>query len=354
MALFKPRTEVDPFTADDWREAVAAHAPGGQDVFSNESGEATIVAVVQADDPANLAGKLRSAKAFVLGYSWADDASPWKLHRVPPVSHPVWGTQFRGTSVAFEPLAPAGNPDNPSYEPYRTSDVAFDTLTRYTSYTAARMTVRFSPRPYYLYADDNAEFLSLGGYEYLRYMVTDFQPTLEILSTARDNVIWFTAGSANNPSGQPFKGEVGERVIRSDVTLTWSEVPHAFLFTAAGIPQKILDSLGRVGSAAFLGFNQQTLLLKAVRLERKMFPFFSDDGRAFHWTVSYHFAWTDPPAATGTDKGWRLFPWVNGASSGGPGWYPARRGRDATEAATGQTYLQEVSFADKLFVHVGA
>ena len=363
MATFQPRAETEEFDFDgNWLEHMDHVAPGGADTFSNGAGDASLVVFLEASEPQHLPGLLRSAKWKTLGYSWADDASPWELHRHAPASHPLWGTQYRAASVSFQLVAPRGNTANTNNAPYLDSDVAFDTVTRLGQYRAALMHVRFTgPQPVYFFEDDSEEW---DGLESSRYTVLDIAPKVETISASNTRYLYFVDGPTNDPKNNSFPGETYERVIRSEVRLHWREVPRSYLFDDDGVPQKILDCLGRVNELDFIGFPKQTLLLEGAALERKVFPFYSDDGRAFFYDVVFYFNHADPKPGSGsttTDRGWRLLPWRmggnatgNGGAVGGAGWYSVRRGGTS---ASNPTYLEEIDMGDTatgLFSHVGA
>jgi hypothetical protein len=367
MATFQPRAEVEEFDfATTWREQLDNVAPGGIDTFTNGAGDASLVVYLEASDPQYLPGLLRSATWKTLGYSWADDGTPWALHRHAPASHPLWGPSYRATQVGFQLVAPKGNTANTNNAPYLTSEVAFDTVTRLGQYKAAFMTVRFSgPQPFYYFEDDSAEWASLGSHEWDRYTVLDMHPKVETISATNTRFLYFVDGPTNDPKNNSYPGEAYERVIRSEVTLDWFEVPRSYLFGSDGAPQKILDSLGRVMSLDWLGFAKQTLLLEGVRMERKVFPFATaDNGRPFFYDVRFFFNHADPKPGAGsstTDRGWRLLPWRtggnatgNGGAVGGAGWYSVRRGGTS---ASNPTYLEEIDMSDETdgpFAHVDA
>ena len=335
MALFKPRDEEEVFTEDDWKEAIATYQPGGGETFSNDNGECTVQCYVDAE-------KIRSAKSFVLGYSYADDATPWALHRIPPADHPFYGPQFRATSVSFQRFSPIGNSANTNREPYELSPFGSDGITKFGKYEKAMMTVRFAgPMPYYLYSDDNEEW---SGFEYDRYCTRyDVESNLEVLMADTNRFMTYVEGPLVN---ETVPSTVGLYLTKTTFVMTWHEVPESFIFNSLGVPQKVIDCVGKVNSADFMGFPAGTLLLQSPKFQRKCFPFFSDDGRAFHYTITLPFLHFDPELGdTATRaRGHNLFPYsIDGK------WYLATR--DGT--VLGPRYIFEQDFAT-MFTHVSS
>jgi hypothetical protein len=357
LPTYQPRTEATgaTFTAADWLEAIEQSDPGGSDTLSNESADATVVIEIEA-------AKLRSAVTWILGYSWADDAGPYKLHRLPPASHPIYGTQLRATAVSFQRYNPCGNPDVLGGKPYETSPVVFDSVTRFARYTHARVQVKFAPRAYYLYSDDNAEWLAGGGKEFDRWTERyQVESSVELIDAETErHLVWVDGpGSPDGPNGKEFPGRIGERTVHTRLNMIWHEVPQNYLCDPSGVPTKILDCVGRVNSDWFpkvngqtgTGFAPGTLLMEAPIFERHLFPWFSEDGRAYFWTVRIpllHFDPTKPADSTVlTDRGWRTAPWrFGGGVNGGPGWYGIRRKTSSSPPTTSSPYvLEEIDFA---------
>lgn len=87
------------YTITDWQEAIADQQPGG-DAFSLESGESSLTVLVPWL-------KARSFVRFVLGWSYADQDSPYRLRRELPQYHPRF-SWLRASTVSFQSIAPVG------------------------------------------------------------------------------------------------------------------------------------------------------------------------------------------------------------------------------------------------------
>lgn len=344
---FEPRDEEDDtFTEDDWLELIEPVGPA--DTFSNENGESVIPVYIQTATE----GRLRSALTFCLGYSYADDADPYLLHRVPPVGHPVWGYQLRANSVQFTRFNPVGNPDNTDNKPYNTTEVTGGGIDYYARYGQCWMTVRFGPRPHLLFEDDDETW---SGLEYERYVEVTRESTLDVLMSDAGGVLyWAETGTGGPTVGNSFPGQIGELIQKNTINLLWREVPIGFTHDADGIPRKIDACIGCVNDEEFMGHPAGTLLFQPPVYDKKMFPFFSDDGRAFYHNILFKFSHFDPTPGADTPlaRGHQLMPWrgggsESGAAGSGPGWYTAYR----ESSGSGKKYLREAHFPDA-FTHV--
>ena len=360
-ATITPRPETSTYTDADAVEVMAVECPSGADTFSNRSSEMSRCYYVGAkrDNPLNQS-LLRSSQTWFLGYSYADSASPWALHRVPPVAHPIWGYQFRATSVSYNYKNPCGDTTNTNNAAYEESDIVPDGINRFGIYKSAIATVKFSgPLTYYLYDDTDPEW---SGLEYDRYCTKwEIEPRLDLVAAETDRSIYWVDGPTNLPNGKPFPGSINERVEKTNFKLIWHEVAEGFTHNSSGIPTKIKNAVGKVNSADWSGHGKYTLLLEGVKFTRYVFPFFSLDGRAFYNDIEFNFVKFDPTHGSGytvsQDAGYRLLPWRHGGgANGGPGWYSVRRadasGTAPTSASTA-TYIAEIDFATA-FTHVSS
>jgi hypothetical protein len=347
---FEPRDEGDDtFVEADWLELIEQVGPS--DTFSNENGESVISVYIQKATQ----GRLRSALWWVLGYSWADDgttSTPYALHRSPPVGHPFWGYQLRANSVQFTRFNPIGNPENEDNKPYKLPDIEGSGVEKFANYMSCWMTVRFGPRPHLLHEDDSETW---SGLEYERYVETTRESTLEVLMSDAGGVMFWAETGAGGPTvGNSFPGQIGELIQKNTVNLLWREVPLDFTHDEDGIPRKIDACIGCVNDDEFLGFPAGTLLFQPPVYDKKLFPFFSDDGRAFYHNIMFKFSHFDPTpgATTPLARGHQLMPWrggssESGAAGSGPGWYTAYR----TNSTSGKKYLREADFTSA-FTHV--
>lgn len=349
---FQPFEEEDPFTAEDWLEAVSQLAP--QDTFANDNSESVIPVYIKDAT----ASRLRSAMTYVLGYSHADDGDPYQLHRVTGPGHPVWGYQYRPVAVNFTRFNPVANPDNEDNKPFKLSAITSPDgpIEKYATYGQCWMTVRFAPRPFYLYKDDSPEW---SGKEYDRFVEINRESSLDVLmSDAGTNAVLFWAETGTGGptvGGDPpsaFPGQIGELVYKTNVTMLWREVAMSYTHNANGVPTKVDACVGKVNDAEFMGYPAGTLLMYPPKWEKKLFPFYSEDGRAFYHNVLLTFGHFDPEpgAASPLARGHQLMPWRggdSGATIGGPGWYTCYRGN----STSGKKYLKEADF-ETIFEHI--
>ncbi len=349
--VFAPIDEEDPFTEAEWLEAIQQAAPS--DTFSNDNAESVIPVYIEDATES----RLRSALTFVLGYAVADSGTPYKLHRVNPVEHPIWGYQMRASSVSFTRFNIVANPENTSgNEPHKTSQItgAEGLIKRYATYGQCWMNVRFSQRPYFLYEDDDPDFIALGS-ELHRYVERTEEPSLEVLMSDSGGVMFWAETGTDGPTiGNAFPGQIGELIQKKTINLLWREVPIWFTHDADGNPSKIESCVGRVNSVDFLGYAPGTLLFQPPKFDKRMYPYFSDDGRAFYHNILIQFSHFDPTpgASSPLARGHQLMPWRGGSSEAGtfgsgPGWYTATRGNSTSE----KLYLREADFFEA-FEHV--
>ncbi len=336
---FEPIAEDDPFTEDDWLEAVS-RVKVGPDTFTNRRGQATIP--VYVENPTQ--GKLRSALTYILGYSFADDGTsptPYALHRPPAVAHPIWGFAYRCTGADISLATPKGNPDNGGNEPYETSDVTPEGIARFATYGACFVNAHFEPVDYYAYEDDDPDF---DGNEWNRYVTINRKTTLDVLQSD-SGTMTFAEGP---PNGRPYNAPIAEYVPKTIITLKWLSVAMSYTHDANGVPKKLDALIGTTNDDEFMGYPAGSLLFYPPEYEKFQFPFFSEDGRAFYHDIQLNLGYFDPKPGTGATsgkRGWKLLPWRGGGGEGGgPGWYWAIR-------PDGSDYLPDGDFKTA-FEHV--
>lgn len=347
MATFEPFDDGQTFTEDDWKEALATWKPGGGDTLTNKGSSASLSVLIPA-------AKARAAHSWCLGYSFADDAPPWLLHRSTPVSHPRWGTQLRCTGVDFQFFSPKGNDANPGNEPYETTVVGTAGISRYGNYEQCLMTVHFGPKNFLMFEDSDPEW---SGFEYDRFTTRyQIEPQLDIVSADNGRVLTWQEGPAG-VIGEEFPGNLGERLSQTVYYLTWHEVPKSYVTDSVGRPLKIEAAVGRVNLTDFLGFPAGTLLLQAPKFELHMFPFYSADGRPLYFDITFPLIYFDPPPGSSSPlaRGHNLMPHRSGGADGGPAWFLATRD-DASSISSGPSgprYLEETEFS-AMFTNVNS
>lgn len=329
----------DTFTEDDWKELAATVQPGGGDAFTIDSASAALVGIIPAR-------KRRSARNFFLGYSYADSAD-YALKRVNPVYHPHY-PELVCTSARFQQRDHKAGPDADDGFWTKIDSRDVGPLNYQTDYHYATATLEFGQVPCEFAEDDS---LTWSGLEYDRSCVifAHTRPALEVLSAETDRYITFVEGPVNNPKNKKFPGSINEFLRKTTFSIVWRNVAEAFTHDY-GLPRKIVEAIGTVNDAEFLGFPAGTLLLQEPEFRRYQQPVFTADRQGLYANdITLPFLHFDPPPSLGAPKyrGHLLFPWVHAGSTsgGGPGWYSAER-------TDGSPFLPESDFED-IFTHHG-
>jgi hypothetical protein len=239
----------------------------------------------------------------VLGWSYADQESPFKLHRDNPQAHPrfAWLT---ASTVTFNSLGPVGVEDVGTKVPG-----VFSSSLPVAKYEEVEATVRFTDRPWAFITDDQlavVELFSASG-EACRNTYFEVSPTIEIISAEGLNNIKFQHGpKANQEIPAPF----GTLMSKCNKTLNWMWVPHEFISGSDALqfaPTKINACVGRVNSATFLGHPAGTLLLQAPQYQRFRFPVLTANGTYgyFGWNIRFPMQFFDPTRGTGSSDAYR-------------------------------------------------
>lgn len=311
----------------DWKEAIENQQPGGGVAASATAQDAVLVGII----PFN---KVRSAQRYFLGYSYADEAAPYALHREPPARHPLFPSLY-AHSFAAVGLAPQSNPANPNREPYKLSPfTGTDGLEMYyADYQKAVCTVRYRSfgRLRFLADDDVAGYLD----EYKRWVRFNTDPKIEALTADGTSQLVFREGGGDpdpTAGATPFPAPVAELMAKAALVMKWYNVPFEYVSSDPDLfkPDKILARLGTVNQTAFLGFYPGQLLLTAVGSEDTLFPVAAADPDGFpvtglDLTLAWEFFEPNRPYA-GTYHGHRLFPWRKTGK-----WYYATRENSGDE-----------------------
>lgn len=345
-SYFYPEPSATTFVPSlDWEEAYEGlNQPGGGATFSRDGGEAVLVGSIPYE-------KMRSARNSILGYAYADSASPWALHRVPPWRHPIFPEQ-RASDVHFIGYNPEGVTGNPGNKPYISSAVPADTLTRFMRYTRATTTVRFKPYPYLFLTDTE-----LGGNSERTRNCTVFDtldPSLELLMADTQPFMKFIEGI----TGTTFPAPLPEYVTKCLFVMAWYDVPYEFVANPY-LPSKIMQCVGRVnttddwlnGGVTGAGFPRGTLLLEAPRIRKKIQPMWTIADRSpFLVDIYLPFKFVNPTPALGVGssyyRGWNLLPFSRVGDSNGALWYSAGRGGSVSAP------LFPFANFDAMFTHV--
>lgn len=343
-----PELPADEFSwADDWKEAVDNTAPGAAVDMTAGQQEATLTGYVPF-------AKERDALKKILGYSYADTASPWKLHRVPPQRHPRYPqlVAYAASGVGMQPVAAADGNGNT----WAKTASPFDPTNYYANYAKSLLTVRFKSfgRTRFLPDDDPTVVL----YEQYRYTTVLPTPAIKTLQRQGGSILKFAEGTpaSAGPGSTPitFQADLPELVPEANLIVRWYGVPHEFVSSDASFlfPTKILNLLGCVNSSAFYStsFATGTCLLMSATFADTLFPVVTTDPNdpATGYDIEFGVLYNPRTSSAGTSKaGHQLFPWwAQGEASGGPYWANATR-------ADGKAYLKEANL-NTVFTHAQA
>ncbi len=322
---------------DDWQESTA----------SGHSGELSwddSTATVQGWIPWN---KLRSAARYFLGYSYADAASPYALHRENPSPHPTqpW---LRCVGLSWRGIVPIGNTANPNHSPYVYSPFwTFPDQLRTTQYEKAELTLRYKAPKGFHYLEDSA--IDSYEFEWARSFWVEGEEQLDVLTADGVGQLILAENNAGPPVTGPPKIGVGGTTFPAPVpvlldkgqyVLHWYGVPWDYLSADEDVfyPTKLIKCLGNVNSVDFLVgdttgfFPAGTLLMKAAKYEIFNWPVAAADKTSPLRGVNLHVPceYFDPPkGVSGSSyRGHNLMPWrgAAGDATGGKFFYATRGG----------------------------
>ncbi len=279
----------------DVREMIEITQPGGGEAFSLESGDATSVYLVPWD-------KQRDFIFKFLGFSYADNKSPWRLHRINPVYHPrfPWLT---ASTVSFSAIGPLKNDDNTGTYVQGVYPSLAGCI-KVAQYEWVIATVRFVDRPWTFL--DDAQVLSAGSgtaYAGEPYRNTYFtpSPSVEIISAeGLNNILWANNQFSPTSPGNIIPAPFGTLMSKTLLSFRWMWVPNEYVSGPNSLtftPKWIDSCVGKVNSDTFLGYAPGTLLLQAPTYERFRFPVPTIDGvyGYFGWNIGLNFQFFDPP-----------------------------------------------------------
>lgn len=328
----------------EWKELLD---PAAEDNISNSAMEAVLVGTVPW-------GRQRAAARFFLGYSYADTAAPWRLHREPPAAHPRWPNLY-AHGISFRGWSPKSNSVNANGEPFEESE--FDDGQWTSHFELAVTTVRFRSFGRTRFLPDDHEAITTPGDEYKRYTSFTTAPSIEALSSDGASQLTFAEGVIPllGPTGKAFPAPITTLLSKTRYVLQWLHLPHEFLSTDPEIlvPTRILNCVGKVNSTGFLGFRAGELLMEPPTFEPVLFPVCAEDSFELitGWNAAIPLQYFSPekgvandPPGTSPYYGHNLMPWrIDGK------FYHATR--DGT--AAGRTLLPSADFND-IWKHVSA
>lgn len=239
------------------------------------------------------------------------------LERTLPVRHPVYDWLYAERITSCRPIR------------FRSKGTLRGRTT--SQYDFALLTIQFTqPRHVILSDADLDRLYGAPRQEWRRYVEVRLEPSGEMLSRD-EGAFKYAETVAGGPSaGDKVRGSVAQFISKITHTLVWKRVPMAGLFSSDGfgLPTNVLNAVGTVNNASFMGFDTGTLLLQPPRflpLEAPMPPWLNalDEGRgqpSLVYDVELPVVYFKPTSGGGTYQGHNLAPWP-GATSGGNKWY---------------------------------
>ncbi len=347
----------------DWLEVVDNQAPHTLHM-TNDVQEAELVGWVRAN-------KIRACCRWLLGFSYADTATPWLLRRENPQWHPEhpqlrcydasarFSVPLTDDLLAQYPL----KKESPFGANYNTANYKWSLVTaRYRNYV-----YRFREdgdlatpeeewrRNCWVMTEPRVEALTVsGGQSQLTYCES---------STAAGTVPAGPGIPTDTPSVKtPFPAPIAALLSKKGVVINWYDVPWEYLSDDPDIftPTKLDAIAGKVNSDLFLGrYEPGTLLAEPYRYTISTWAVAPEDQldalRKVNLAIPFTFfdpprGATRPPGAPFA-RGHNLMPWGGngtGVSPGGNGlFYLATR----DGSTTGPRLVGEAPFSD-IFTHV--
>lgn len=297
----------DPFTEDDWLEAVNLHSPS-QLSMGRKASNAALTGYI----PFN---RINSAVAFFLGFSYvAGTGTSRILSRSQPALHPIFpgmvatmiqettGLQFVSKSLTW--------PVN---------------SLPYATYNMWKVTVAYSQPNYVILPDwDDLIAPRATGCERLRYTYDTPKPYVDQLVVPGGTMLFDATGQPFNGKPAGFGTQVTIRSQKSATYLTWYNVPIDWVATDNGVMTTIVAAMGKINSDVFMGEQPHIWLLDDVEpTDSQVYadPIATDvfSTLSKRIDIKFTFKYFNPPVGAGstTDRGWRVQPAYNG------NWYRA-------------------------------
>ena len=311
--LIYEEDEDDEFVPDQDFQIVidSVNEPGGGMAFGANAQDATLVAFIPWH-------KRRSAVRKILGYSYADSGSPYRLYREPPLAHPWWPAA-RAYGLTISGFGIESNGENDNGEPWDWTPWlgAHGEPLRAARYRYALATVKYKTFGLMRFLPD----ADIDDYhdEYKRFFTMDAAASVETLSADGASNLKFAEGTPNNTA---FPAPLAQLLAKTNLTLTWYSVPNEYVSSdpLVFMPTKIIERLGTWNNDTFLGYRKGELLLLAIEGEPISYPVLTaepiTDLPLVGWNIKLHYSYVsypkgveDSPVGTSPYFGHRIFPY---------------------------------------------
>ncbi len=320
---FAGNSTID-FTADEWRQVVAATDPGDINLSGDGGGEAIIVGTKV---PFN---KINSFARYWLGWnacSLSGGTMGVTLQRTLPKRHPIL-QELSADTVHGQPF----KPDSTSYQAspffglkrFLSNYLIIPAAPFFSGYRYVKASIGFKDQIYELLDDDvMAGFIWTQSYtdsngvsanysfpmEWVRFTTFDPAPRVEALALEGFRMVYAegtgNTGATTNPKGTKVPAPAGQLLVKADLAITTFKLPNEFLFGNGGtdiLPRNIIAGLGRVNRFAIFGQPAGTLLFIGCEMSKRRFSLRAPSETRYLWQVRYLFSFFDPPKGYDNDS----------------------------------------------------
>jgi hypothetical protein len=308
----------------DFKNFLGDHAPDELHM-SGDVQEATLEGYV-------LSNKVRDCVRKLLGFSYAETASPWIQRRENPQWHPEW-PHLRAYDVAVRELVPESNDEYEPPGPFKPSPFDGDVYT--TKYKWSHVVVRYR-NFVHRFRDDDA--IPTAQEEWRRNCWVQTEPRVEALTvTGGQSMLRFAETGPGGPTagaaGTPFPAPIAMLLSKKGIVVHWFDVPWEYLSEDEDIftPTKLDAVVGKVNSDFFMErYEAGTLLAEPYRYTISTWPVAPQDAldALRKVTIAMPFVFFDPErgATSPVTRGHNLMPWCG-------------TGTDATKGGNGKFFL---------------
>jgi hypothetical protein len=286
---------LDPTT--DIKEILADEQPGGGDTFALEQQDATLVYVIPWK-------KRRAFTRYVLGFSYADRSSPYRMRRENPIPHPST-PMLRAQTIHFSAVGIKAYDDNEEDDGDILANVPAvftdEGLAKTGSYDMCWATVRFVNYPWTFRPD---VYVTAVADELNRNFYADPVPSVELL--AAEGGTSQLQYSETDPAGGAVKGTVigtqfATQVAKFTYNYHWMWVAEQYLSSDPYVfsPDNLMSRVTMVNRTAFLGKRAGTMLMNAPQFQRFRFPIETYDNLYpfYGWNIRLPLVFFNPPKA---------------------------------------------------------
>lgn len=147
------------------------------------------------------------------------------------------------------------------------------------SYKRAEVTVSFRKPPYVLASDQVNDRIIGSGKERFRYCTTKHRTTTKIVSSDKEDFSFLVTPASVGGGKQKIKQGLPRPIAEGSYTITWYQVPRAFLYGATAfnrIAVNLVARVGRVNHQEFDGYPPGSLLMEDPEIKEDQGPLMGD------------------------------------------------------------------------------